>query len=135
MESKGKHGVREVESSRHIVWYDQWRRIEEVATELRQTHPESFRRVQVRAVRDSGSTAGQVCARAVIGGGHGRPARRNTVVLMVSGALHPVSGSRPGPGSHPQPGPPGHVCGITTRSGLSVATPVPVARRQAQRGS
>jgi hypothetical protein len=48
MESKGKHGVREVESSRHILWYDQWRRIDEVATALRQTHPESFRRVQVR---------------------------------------------------------------------------------------
>jgi hypothetical protein len=48
IESKGKHWVSEVESSRHILWYDQWRRIDEVATELRQTHPESFRRVQVR---------------------------------------------------------------------------------------
>jgi hypothetical protein len=48
IESKGKHWVREVESSRHILWQDQWQRIDEVATELRQTHPESFRRVQVR---------------------------------------------------------------------------------------
>jgi DDE superfamily endonuclease len=48
IESKGKHWVSEVESSRHILWQDQWRRIDEVATELRQTHPESFRRVQVR---------------------------------------------------------------------------------------
>ena len=48
IESKGKHWVSEVESSRHILWKDQWRRIDEVATELHQTHPESFRRVQVR---------------------------------------------------------------------------------------
>jgi hypothetical protein len=48
MESKGKHWVSEVESSRHILWKDEWRRIEEVATELRQRHPESFRPVQVR---------------------------------------------------------------------------------------
>jgi hypothetical protein len=48
IESKGKHWVSELESSRHILWQDQWRRIDEVATELRQQHPESFRRVQVR---------------------------------------------------------------------------------------
>jgi hypothetical protein len=48
IESKGKHWVSEVESSRHILWKDHWCRIDEVATELRQTHPESFRRVQVR---------------------------------------------------------------------------------------
>ena len=48
IESKGKHWVSEVESSRHILWQDQWQRIDEVATELRQTHPESFRKVSVR---------------------------------------------------------------------------------------
>jgi hypothetical protein len=48
IESKGKHWVSEVESSRHILWKDLWRRIDEVATELRQTHPESFRPVSVR---------------------------------------------------------------------------------------
>jgi hypothetical protein len=48
IESKGKHWVSEVESSRHILWEDRWRRIDEVAAELRQTHPESFRLVQVR---------------------------------------------------------------------------------------
>ena len=48
IESKGKHWVSEVESSRHILWKDEWRRIDEVAAELRQTHPESFRHVQVR---------------------------------------------------------------------------------------
>ena len=48
IESKGKHWVSEVESSRHILWKDEWRRIDEVATELRQTHPESFRNVSVR---------------------------------------------------------------------------------------
>jgi hypothetical protein len=48
IESKGKHWVSELESSRHILWEAQWRRIDEVAAELRQTHPESFRMVQVR---------------------------------------------------------------------------------------
>jgi hypothetical protein len=48
IESKGKHWVSEIESSRLILWHDQWRRVEEVARELRQQHPESFRRVQVR---------------------------------------------------------------------------------------
>jgi hypothetical protein len=48
IESKGKHWVSEVESSRHILWQNQWRRIDEVAAELRQTHPESFRPVSVR---------------------------------------------------------------------------------------
>ena len=48
IERKGKHWVSEVESSRHILWQDQWRRIEEVAAELREKHPESFRPVFVR---------------------------------------------------------------------------------------
>jgi hypothetical protein len=48
IESKGKHWVSELESSRHILWQDQWCRIDEVATELRQKHPESFRPVSVR---------------------------------------------------------------------------------------
>jgi len=48
IESKGKHWVSEVESSRHILWKDEWRRIDEVETELRQQHPESFRKVIVR---------------------------------------------------------------------------------------
>jgi len=48
IESKGKHWVSELESSRHILWEDQWQRIDEVAAELRQRHPESFRMVQVR---------------------------------------------------------------------------------------
>jgi hypothetical protein len=48
IESKGKPWVSELESSRHILWEDQWRRIDEVGAELRREHPESFRRVQVR---------------------------------------------------------------------------------------
>lgn len=48
IESKGKHWVSEVESSRHILWQEEWRRIDEVAGELRQRHPESFRKVSVR---------------------------------------------------------------------------------------
>jgi hypothetical protein len=48
IESKGKHWVSELESSRHILWQDKWCRIDAVATELRQKHPESFRKVSVR---------------------------------------------------------------------------------------
>jgi hypothetical protein len=48
IERKGKHWVSELESSRHILWQDQWQRIDEVGAELRREHPESFRRVQVR---------------------------------------------------------------------------------------
>jgi hypothetical protein len=48
IESKGKHWVSEVESSRHILWQEAWRRVDEVAAELRQRHPESFRLVTVR---------------------------------------------------------------------------------------
>src|ERR687893_285946 len=42
-----KHWVSEVESSRHIQWLGQWRRVNEVARELRQAHPERFRSLQV----------------------------------------------------------------------------------------
>ena len=38
----------EAEGSRHIQWSGQWRRVDEVAAELRQSHPESFRSLQVR---------------------------------------------------------------------------------------
>jgi hypothetical protein len=48
IELRGKHGVSEVESSRHIQWLGQWRRVDEVARELRQAHPERFRSLQVR---------------------------------------------------------------------------------------
>jgi hypothetical protein len=48
IESKGKHWVSELESSRHILWKDRWRRIDELAAELRQLHPQSFRKVGVR---------------------------------------------------------------------------------------
>ena len=48
IESKGKHWVSEIESSRLILWHEAWRRVDDVATELRQHHPESFRRLSVR---------------------------------------------------------------------------------------
>jgi hypothetical protein len=48
IESSVKHWVSELESSRPIRWQDQWQRIDEVARELRQTHPESLRQVTVR---------------------------------------------------------------------------------------
>jgi len=48
IERIGKHWVSEIECSRHIQWQGQWRRVDAVATLLRQEHPESFRRVAVR---------------------------------------------------------------------------------------
>jgi hypothetical protein len=48
IESRGKHWVSELECSRHIQWYGQWRRVDVVAAELKQEHPESFRPVTVQ---------------------------------------------------------------------------------------
>jgi hypothetical protein len=48
IEQAGKHWVSELECSRHILWQGQWQRVDAVATALRQAHPTSFRRVQVR---------------------------------------------------------------------------------------
>ena len=48
IESKGKHWVSEIECSRLILWKDEWQRVDEVAKELREQHPESFRQVSVR---------------------------------------------------------------------------------------
>jgi hypothetical protein len=48
IESGGKHWVSELECSRHIQWQGQWQRIDTVATGLRESHLESFRRLQVR---------------------------------------------------------------------------------------
>ena len=47
IEHAGKHGVSELEGSRHIQWQGQWRRVDAVAQEMRQAHPESFRAVRV----------------------------------------------------------------------------------------
>jgi hypothetical protein len=47
IESHGKHWVSELEVSRHIQWQGHWRRVDEVAAELRQWHPESFRLMKV----------------------------------------------------------------------------------------
>jgi hypothetical protein len=48
IESVGKHWVSELESSRHIQWQGQWRRVDAVAAVLRAEHPESFRPIKVR---------------------------------------------------------------------------------------
>jgi hypothetical protein len=47
IERSGKHWVSELEVSRHIQWQGRWRRVDEVAAELRQQHPESFRSMKV----------------------------------------------------------------------------------------
>jgi hypothetical protein len=46
-EASGKHGTSEIESSRKILWNDQWQRVDAVELALRTEHPESFRPVQV----------------------------------------------------------------------------------------
>lgn len=48
IESKGKHWVSEIESSRNINWQGQWRRVDEVDADLRTQHPESYRSVDVK---------------------------------------------------------------------------------------
>jgi hypothetical protein len=48
IERSGKHGVSELEVSRPIQWQGYWRRVDEVAAEWRQQHPESFRPRKVR---------------------------------------------------------------------------------------
>lgn len=47
IEQQGRHWVSELERSRHIQWHGQWRRVDEVAKELSQHHPESFRQLTV----------------------------------------------------------------------------------------
>ncbi len=47
IEASGKHWVSEIECSRLIQWNGQWTRVDQVAAELRQEHPESFRALQV----------------------------------------------------------------------------------------
>jgi hypothetical protein len=46
IENRSKQWTSELESSRHINWKGVWRRIDGVAAELKQQHPESFRRVE-----------------------------------------------------------------------------------------
>ncbi|MDJ0708534.1 MAG: hypothetical protein QNJ46_35150 [Leptolyngbyaceae cyanobacterium MO_188.B28] len=48
IESAGKHWVSEIESTRLILWKDQWTQVQKVAKQLKQTHPESFRHKRVR---------------------------------------------------------------------------------------
>ena len=48
IESMGKHGVSELECSRHLHWQGQWRRVDEVAAERRTHRPESLRPIEVR---------------------------------------------------------------------------------------
>jgi len=48
IEHAGKHWVSELESSRHIPWQGQWRRVDAVAEARRHAHPASFRLMRVR---------------------------------------------------------------------------------------
>jgi hypothetical protein len=48
IESCSKHWVSEIECSRNIQWYGEWRRVDEIAVEQKQEHPESYHHVKVR---------------------------------------------------------------------------------------
>jgi hypothetical protein len=48
IESKGKHWVSEIEKNRNINWEGVWRRVDDIAAQLRQEHPESFRYYKVK---------------------------------------------------------------------------------------
>ena len=48
IEQCGKHWVSEVACNRSVLWHNQWRRIDAVAAELRQSAPEAFRRYEIR---------------------------------------------------------------------------------------
>jgi hypothetical protein len=48
IEASGKHWVSEIECSRLVLWNGHWSRVDEVATQLRAQHPESFRHLHVR---------------------------------------------------------------------------------------
>jgi hypothetical protein len=48
IEHSGKHGVSELEVSRHLQWQGDFRRVDEVAAEVRPPSPESFRPMKVR---------------------------------------------------------------------------------------
>ncbi|NET10948.1 MAG: hypothetical protein F6K09_23745 [Merismopedia sp. SIO2A8] len=47
IEQSGKHWVSELECSRHILWQDEWQRVDQLALNLREQHPESFRKLSV----------------------------------------------------------------------------------------
>ena len=48
IELRGKQWTSELECSRHINWKGEWRRIDDVAAELKQQYPASFRKVEYR---------------------------------------------------------------------------------------
>ena len=48
IEKSDKNWVSEIESSRQILWQDQWQRVDEVGTQLRKQYPKSFRLLDVK---------------------------------------------------------------------------------------
>lgn len=48
IEGTGKHWVSELQSNRQVQWRGEWQRVDAVARELREQHPESFREVRAR---------------------------------------------------------------------------------------
>jgi hypothetical protein len=46
IEERDQYWTSELEASRHLNWRGEWRRIDEVAAELKEQHPQSFRRIE-----------------------------------------------------------------------------------------
>jgi hypothetical protein len=100
IESRGKHWVSELEISRHIQWQGHWRRVDEVAAELRQQHPESFRPIKVQC-RNGAEKVGFVFTKVVRLKRYGRkrwvivhehPDLSDAPRFLVTDALHWESG-------------------------------------------
>ena len=101
IEHAGKHWVSELESSRHIQWQGQWRRVDAVAEALRHAHPESFRLMRVRC-RNGETKAFWAFTKVVRLKRYGRKrlvivheseALRDAPRLLLTDALHWESGS------------------------------------------
>jgi len=48
IEERGKEWVSQLEISRRVYWKGEWRRVEDLAEELKTHHPETFRRIEYR---------------------------------------------------------------------------------------
>lgn len=64
IEERDKYWTSELEASRHINWRGEWRRIDEVAAELKEQHPQSFRRIEYQT-RAGETTVGWGLSKAV----------------------------------------------------------------------
>jgi hypothetical protein len=83
LEGVGKHGVRALESARHIQWFGQWRRVDELAATLRQDQAERLRPIRVRC-RNGDTKDFWVCTKVVRLKRYGR---HRLVIVHAAAAL------------------------------------------------